>query len=175
MHWLWPPTAWCGPPRACIWPSRAWLGSPQAWLGPPWAWLRLSWAQLQPPTALPGPPKALTGPPRAWLGPSWAWFGPPLAWLCLWGEQTDERMDGICPHSTGLCPLSEPLPKKALESGDHRRSEENLMIYLELVEPRSVLTISTYLCQCNTLSIQAEGRYTIPVLGCVNVFSKSTN
>ena len=37
--------------------------------------------------------------------------------------RTDVRMDGISPYSTGLCPLSGPLPKKNKRTKEKGRTE----------------------------------------------------
>ena len=51
---------------------------------------------------------------HAWLAGPQAWLAGLKAWLDGPGERTDERMDGRTdgksPHSTGLRPLSGPLP-----------------------------------------------------------------
>ena len=39
-------------------------------------------------------------------------------------ERTDEHMDGISPHSTGLLPLAGPLPKKGEGGSNTSNSEE---------------------------------------------------
>ena len=52
--------------------------------------------------------------PQIWLAGPQAWLAGPQAWLDgpEGGGQTDVRTDGKSPHSTGLRPLSGPLPKK---------------------------------------------------------------
>ena len=54
-------------------------------------------------------------PPPGWLAGPQAWLAGPQAWLDgPEGGRTDGRTDGRTygksPHSTGLCPLSGPLP-----------------------------------------------------------------
>ena len=43
------------------------------------------------------------------------------------GRWTDGRMDGISPHSTGLRPLSEPLPKKDSIKHNHAQTTLNIV------------------------------------------------
>ena len=53
--------------------------------------------------------------PQAWLAGPQAWLAGPQAWLDgpEGGDgQTYVQTDGKSPHSTGLRPLSRPLPKK---------------------------------------------------------------
>ena len=38
--------------------------------------------------------------------------------------RTDGRTDGISPHSTGLCPLSGPLPKKKKKKKKKEKEKE---------------------------------------------------
>ena len=73
-------------------PEPGWLAGPQIWLAWPQAWLAR---------------------PQAWLAGPQAWLAGPQAWLdgpVGGGERTDGRTDGKSPHSTGLRPLSGPLP-----------------------------------------------------------------
>ena len=71
--------------------AQAWLAGPQAWLAGPQAWL---------------------AGPQAWLAGPQAWLGGPE------GGRTNVRMDGKSPHSTGLHPLSGPLPKNYMRCGE---------------------------------------------------------
>ena len=64
--------------------------------------------------------------PSPYLGQ--AWLAGPQAWLDGLEEgtkvQTNECMFGKSPHSTGLCPLSELLPKKLVTHGQTIRGTE---------------------------------------------------
>ena len=65
--------------------NEAWLAGPQTWLAGPQAWL--AW-------------------PQAWLA------GPEGGTDGQTNGRTNGRTNGKSPHSTGLRPLSGPLPKK---------------------------------------------------------------
>ena len=50
-----------------------------------------------------------------WLGLRPGWLGLRPGWLAQRGEQTNGRTNRKSPHSTGLRPLSGPLPKTRFE------------------------------------------------------------
>ena len=76
-----------------VWPEPQ-PARPEAWGMAGWLGLRPSWLGLR--------------PSRLGLRPSWLGLRP--GWIAQREEWTDRRMNGKSPHSTGLCPLSGPLP-----------------------------------------------------------------
>merc|ERR1712212_102119 len=76
-------------PAGCLSLRTGWLGLRPGWLG-----LRPGWLGLRP-----------------------GWLGLRTGWMAQRGDRRTDvrtygRTDGKSPHSTGLCPLSVPLPKK---------------------------------------------------------------
>ena len=80
--------------QPCLRPSQPCL-KPEAWLTG-WLCLRSGWLGLR----------------HSWLGLSPGWLGLKPGWMAQRGDgRTDRSTDGWkISHSTGLCPLSGPLP-----------------------------------------------------------------
>merc|ERR1712015_325181 len=93
--------AWLAGPQAWLVGPQAWLAGPQAWLAGPQAWLA-GWA-----SGLTGWASGLA----SWLGLRPDWLGLRPGWMSQGGGRTYGQTDGKSPHSTGLRPLSGPLPK----------------------------------------------------------------
>ena len=73
-----------------------------------------------------------------WLGLRPGWLGLRPGWVAQRGQWTDgwmdERTDRKSPHSTGLCPLSRPLPSRYPACHDAAECDDFLLIELLVID-----------------------------------------
>ena len=80
----------------------------------------------------------------SWRGlrPSWSGLRASYSWDGRTNGQTNGRTNRISPHSTGLRPLPEPLPKNDISGDDEgdRTGAASLLSYISFLDASSLLT-----------------------------------